>query len=473
MLTALLVPCLLAADPALTVEPLGPAWPGGLLRVAVQGDPPPAAAGPVRLHAALREGEAVVAEADAILADPAQLAARSVLVLAPAAFGARALRLTATATWSGPGGQPRVLRTEVAVASPAATLAAAADTVAKLRAAGARDPLPWLWAEQIAELGAGGASAGAVARVAELGAAVQDWLAGRRPGQPTAGRNDLALRDPVDGSVQPWRLHLPSGAGPFPVAVLLPATEPGLGKARWPLRDAAAIAAAAAAGVAVVECYPAGDRAWDGAARRRLDLALAAAAAVAPLDAARGVVVAPVAVRDPPFPVQRTGARTDPAWWRAVLAPPLPAPPRPAGWADAPFVVVVGTAEHAAAVAANRRLAEAFRAAWAAHAHAVLDLVDDTVDPAVLVDRNLVLVGNPRSNRVLARLAPSLPFAWDHRVVTAPDGRTILRATGPSLACTARLPDGRSLLVLDGAPPPWGDGLPLAGQPDPLLLSAP
>ncbi len=297
------------------------------------------------------------------------------------------------------------------------------------------------------------------------------WLAGSRTVAPRPGRNDLALRDPVDGSVQPWRLHLPPVSGPFPCVLLL-APPRGLGKARWPAWDARQVQAALDAGAAVLECYPAGDRQWNGAALRRVALVLTEARRLGVIDPSRGVTLSEVAQVDAPYAVQQPGpAATDPAWWRSVLAPARTQQPA-TGWSAAPFTLVVGTGEHAAAVAANRRLAASFRAAYAAHAQAVVEAVDDDVDPASLAGRNLVLIGNPRSNRVLARLGLQLPFTWDHREVSGPDGFRVLRSTAPSLACTAKTADGRSVLVLDGAPPPWGDGLPLAGLAGPLALPA-
>jgi hypothetical protein len=325
-----------------------------------------------------------------------------------------------------------------------------------LRAAGETDPQPWLWAEQAAELGDGGASAASIGAVSALGSRLDAWLAGSR-----ASVGERALRDPVDGSVQPYRLHLPPGGGPHPLLVVLPTAQPALGKARWPATEARLLDAALAAGVAVVECYPAGDVRWNGAARRRIALTVAAAAAAAPLDLARGACVGLCADRGLPYALHRPPPTVDAAWCRAVLGPPRPVLPG-GGWADAPFAVIVGSAEHTAAAAVNRRLAESFRSAYAAHAHAVVELLDDRVEATRLAGRNLVLIGNPRSNRVLASLRPELPWRWDHRSVTGPDGTTMLRATMPSLACSARLADGRSVLILDGPVPAWGPDLPLA-----------
>lgn len=472
MLAGLIATCLLAADPELSVTPLGAARPGGLLRVAVSSTAIPATAvGPLRIDVALLDGARSLAATGIALTRPADLAEASILVLGCPASANGRLRVRATATWPGPPGlPPRALVAEADVDSPAARLADAIASVAALRAAGAGDPLPWLWAEGIAELAAGGADAASMGDMSACAGRLRAWLDGERSAGLRPGGNELALRDPVDGSVQPWRLHLPPGQGPFPCALLLPPVQ-GSSKLRWPAWDARQVQAALDAGFAAVECHPAGDRTWSGAARRRIAIAIAEAVRLGAVDAGRGVALVAGPADGLPYPRHAPGPQaTDPSWWRAAASPAAPAAPPATGWADAPFAVVVGTGEHAAAVAANRTLAAAFLAAYAAHALAVVEALDDTCDPARLAGRNLVLIGNPRSNRVLAGLGLRLPFAWDHRIVTGPAGFSAMRASLPSLACQARTEDGRAVLVIDGAPPPWGAGLPLAGAALPLAL---
>jgi hypothetical protein len=470
MLIGLIASCLLAADPSLTVLPLGVARPDGLLRVSVQRTWGGGESGPVHLDAELMDGTRILTATGVALADLSTLDQPVILVLTPPPGGSGQLRVRVTATWAGEPGMPRRSALgEASFQTPAAILATATASIARLRSSGSAEPLPWLWAEQISELANGGANAASAGEMLASAGQLDAWLAGSRPVAPHPGRNDLALRDPVDGSVQPWRLHLPAGPGPFPCALVL-AKPRNLGKARWPAWDARQVQAALDAGAAVVECYPAGDRRWNGTALRRVALALAEAHRYGVIDPSRGVTLSEVAEVDAPYTVQQPSPSTvDPAWWRSVLAPPRTQQPA-TGWAVAPFTIVVGTGEHAAAVAANRRLAGSFRAAYAAHAQAVVEPVDDTVDPVTLTGRNLVLIGNPRSNRVLAQLGLQLPFTWDHREASGPDGFRVLRSTGPSLACMARTADGRNVLVLDGEPPSWGDGLPLAGLIGPLAL---
>ncbi|MBA3698816.1 MAG: hypothetical protein H0W78_08175 [Planctomycetes bacterium] len=147
-----------------------------------------------------------------------------------------------------------------------------------------------------------------------------------------------------------------------------------------------------------------------------------------------------------------------------------------AAYANGPFTVVIGTGESAAAQAENRALAQAFTLAWAAHAGGRVRLVEDTgLSDESLPGQHLVLIGNPRSNLLLARLAArtTLPVHWDARSVSA-FGQTFLRAERRALALAWPHPahDGRLLVILDGRPAWNAQGLPLAGLPD-LLISGP
>jgi len=165
---------------------------------------------------------------------------------------------------------------------------------------------------------------------------------------------------------------------------------------------------------------------------------------------------------------------------RPYRAPGAPAPaPRKAlgqalgplsGYASAAFTVVVGTGESAAAQTDNRTLAQAFAVAWAAHAHGRVRMVDDTgLTEESLPGQHLVLIGNPRSNLLLARLTTrsDLPIRWDSRLLTV-GNQTFLRTQRRSVALAWPHPahDGRLLVILDGRPAWRAEGLPLAGLPD-------
>lgn len=145
-----------------------------------------------------------------------------------------------------------------------------------------------------------------------------------------------------------------------------------------------------------------------------------------------------------------------------------------AAYADGPFTLVIGTGESAAAQTENRTLAQAFASAWANHAQGRVRLVEDIgLTEESLPGQHLVLIGNSRSNLLVARLtnrAP-LPVRWDARTLTVA-GSTFLRADRRAVALAWPHPvhDGRLLVILDGRPA-WGaQGLPLAGLPD-LLVS--
>ncbi|HEX3132339.1 MAG TPA: hypothetical protein VHX44_02020, partial [Planctomycetota bacterium] len=139
-------------------------------------------------------------------------------------------------------------------------------------------------------------------------------------------------------------------------------------------------------------------------------------------------------------------------------------------YATAPFTVVVGTGESAAAQADNRALAQAFAGAWAAHAQGRVRLVADTgLTEESLPGQNLVLIGNTHSNLLLALLTArsELPVHWDSRSVMVGD-QSFLRAQRRSGALARPPPahDGRLLVVLDGRAAGRENGLPLAGLPD-------
>lgn len=159
----------------------------------------------------------------------------------------------------------------------------------------------------------------------------------------------------------------------------------------------------------------------------------------------------------------------------------LPAPRKQLGQATGPlaayansaFSVVIGTGESAAAQADNRALAQAFASAWAAHAQGRVRLIPDTgLDETSLPGQHLVLIGNVRSNGLLARLTAraALPAQWDARTLTV-GGEVFLRSDRRAFALAWPHPahDGRLLVILDGSASWKSTGLPLAGLPDLLV----
>lgn len=417
----------LTADPGLRA---GLPW-----RVRVRWSAPVSSPGPLLLQGELASAGHLLGGDAVEIPQPAALAAGVSLVLVAAEV---------------PDGVPvqAALRLVNGTGAIIASAVRSLPTPASLRAGlerqgGEQRALPWrrLALEQAAEL--------LLPDPPTLGAmaAAEDRLRALERGRPPAG--ERAWIDAVDGSVQPWRLTLPP-VPPRGIALLL-RPLPGLRKCAWPPPPAPWLAAAAAAGMAVVEPYPAGDRDGHGVLARRAAALLVLAGTELPAGL-------PLHVVDP--------ARGDPARAATWTTAPglLPAPPAGhlAAWAGGPFVVVVGSSEHLAAARANRALAEAFVAAWAAHAHGIPPVVDErSFDPGRWRGHHLVLIGNPRSNRVAAAVLPALPLTWDDREVRWPQGASARSARAAVALCVPLAAD-RVALLLDGGPAWAPTGLPLA-----------
>jgi hypothetical protein len=140
-------------------------------------------------------------------------------------------------------------------------------------------------------------------------------------------------------------------------------------------------------------------------------------------------------------------------------------------YATAPFVVVIGTGESAAAKTDNHALGQLFVAAWATHAQGRVRMMTDTeAIEQKLTGQHLVLIGNHRSNLLIANLAEHLPVQWDARSLTY-DGQSFLRSDRRPFALAWPHPanDGRLLVILDGKPAWRNTGLPLQGLPDLII----
>ena len=412
-----------AADLRLTSDPLVRS--GVLFRCSVSGE----VAEEARfLSVAVVDGGLVLAARELELASPFQLARGITVVLAPSqAATAPFLQVRVSDAKHRP-----LLRQQLAVVG---TVRSAPSSATPPTDADSR-----LILEQLSELRQ--IPVPTLAQQA-LATALSRRLAG---GIPAAGVLPLAVLDLVDGSVQPARLHVVQGATfAQPMAILL-RPEPGQTKSAWTALPPAWLAAAAQAGVAVLEVYPAGDLTLTGVARRRAAQAEAQARLAVPSLQASWPIVAHPGLAEPD------------AWRRATPLPALPTfSGRLAAWAAGPFVVVVGTGEHAAAKSDNRQLADALLRAWAAHAHGLPPVVDDTAFQAQSwVGHHLVLIGSPRSNAVLRQRVRTLPVTWDDRSIRVGD-RVCQRAYRPALALAVADPQavGHTLLVLDGAPA-WG-----------------
>ncbi len=420
--------------------------PGVLWRCTVRGtvDPGPGA-GPLVLTVSLVAGSTVLSATEVPLPDALALRSGVRVVLAPTGtLPPDALpEVRARLARELPSGERPVVARTVRILDDAALLtrrAAAAGT--RLTNQRITEPLPLLLAEELAELHLNDrpptlADQQVLRRTVEQ---LEAWPT------PVSGTTRLlAFRDPVDGSVQPVRLTVPDIPSGAPLVVLLHAGRQVTPKVRWESAPRVWLTAAATAGVAVCEVYPAGDLALTGVTRRRAALAAAAARAAQPDLGAEITIVAHEGLAQPA------------AWRQAVLPMPQPAlRGRLAAFADRPFVVVVGTGEHAAAAADAQHLAQAFTTAWANHAQGLPPVVSDRdFRPADWPGCNLVLVGSPRGNRVTAALAvvQPLPLTWDDRVVTW-NGRSFYRSELPGIALAIpQAQDPRlTTLILDGVP---------------------
>ncbi len=253
-----------------------------------------AARGPWILQASLIQAGQQLAAAEYPIAHLAQLREPCILNLVPLAAAASAAMVELTITLTNPQ-RSALQRATRSLPTPLGLEHAVADDYRRLLAdpAGQGDALPFLWAEQAGEMIAGGWSLRTCAALALAHERLAAWLAGRRGALFPVGCNELALRDPLDGSIQPFRLHLPRARRqPMPLALLLRSPAGGVRKSSWPLPPAAWLEAAREAGVAVLEPYPAGDLGWSGIAVSRARSALAESLRLCPgLDAGRLVVV--------------------------------------------------------------------------------------------------------------------------------------------------------------------------------------
>ncbi len=485
------------------------------LRVATATDSPLLGAGPWRIRLAVTCGDRAVAEQALLIQDAEALALGITLVVPILVTEPLAGPAPANLTVSVSGANGVIQQRGSATAATPGSLTA--ELAAHQAALGADpSPLAALLLDQAAEGLVVGAAWTQVRDLLDLlatGIPAQGW---RDEG---GGRRLLAFRDPADGSAQPVRLHLPSQ--PRGTALLCHGGA-APGKLDWPAPPAAIIAAALAQGWAVVEVHPASDGQWSSLAPRRALLALAAArAAGAPAGPVLVVGIgngAGGALRVAMRLNQATAVRLDQprlldllqspilaaaltgidlgahgrlALPTGLVATSLPAPTEAGFWApaltrlrqvalrveagpatvtDGPFTIVVGTREHTAAVGDARRLAQQLSDAWARFAMGRPRMVDDTATSLrAEAGRHLVLVGNPRSNALLATLVRrglTLPLTWDDRAVRL-DAKAYPRGELRPVVWSGPRPDDAALqlIVVDGAPTLPAGQL-FAGWPD-------
>lgn len=248
--------------------------------------------GPYRLHVGLVQGGATLAEAEFDLVNLGQLDQGVQVVLFPQPVGEvldeRPVQLQAILT------NPTVseiARAEHRLDTPLSLQRALeADWREFQQGTGRAAAEPALWLEQAGERMRDGASLATLDELSAIRTRLAEWRAGRW--KPSTTDAELAIRDPVDDSVQPYLVHLPPGTDRVPVVLVLAGFDAVPGKARWPTLPQTWLTAARTAGVALVVAYPAGDLTWTGVAPRRAMITLADAGARLPrLDGTRVALV--------------------------------------------------------------------------------------------------------------------------------------------------------------------------------------
>ncbi len=272
MLVACCVTVLAVEQPVLRLESVTTiVRPGHLMRATLRADG--MSSDPVQVALALLQGNQQIARLDLPLDDGRRLHAGVVAVLSPTtAIHDDGSRLRLVATLSRHGQLFHQAQHEL-------------DSLAHLRAqflaldsafGVTTEPLPALWLEQAAERVLAEPTLRTCADLAAVCRDLAAWQRGDRTDSTGLGRHLLALRDPVDGSVQPLRIHRPMPPVSGPAALWL-SDPPQASKGDWPLPPTSAIGPLLAAGWTVIEAYPAGDATWTGCAPRRALLAWQAA----------------------------------------------------------------------------------------------------------------------------------------------------------------------------------------------------
>jgi len=232
--------------------------------------------GPFVAQVSLTQGSNTLASQDFPLARLGQLLGGIDVVLVPTQPQDRGAEVELTITVSDPSRRD-LQHVSRRLATPLGLQRGLEQRQRLLAERGEQNPLPALWLEQAGELVQDGPSLATCHQLIEIAGRLDRWLAGERPPQILR-----ALRDPIDGSIQPYRLHLPGDGALTTLAVVLVEPARPLRKCAWPTVPAAWLSAARAAGCAVLEVYPAGDSAWNGIARQRVWTTIGAAISAEP-----------------------------------------------------------------------------------------------------------------------------------------------------------------------------------------------
>ena len=125
--------------------------------------------------------------------------------------------------------------------------------------------------------------------------------------------------------------------------------------------------------------------------------------------------------------------------WERVARPEPPAGEKRPGLAGPlddiryePHLVVYGTQDPSQTETNRLRAEDIARYRWASADIAIPVLADTALDPGQMRTHHLILVGNPRSNRVLAGMADQLPVQWSSDAVTIGGSRFVGPGVGVS-----------------------------------------
>jgi predicted peptidase len=115
-----------------------------------------------------------------------------------------------------------------------------------------------------------------------------------------------------------------------------------------------------------------------------------------------------------------------------------------------PHVFVYGTADPAQTEVNRRRAEHAARYFWNSSEIHMPVVADHAFDRAQMQEKHLVLIGNPKSNKILASMAKQLPVTWESDAIRVGKRRFMGKSVGISFIYPNPLAPHRYLLVHAG-----------------------
>ena len=124
-----------------------------------------------------------------------------------------------------------------------------------------------------------------------------------------------------------------------------------------------------------------------------------------------------------------------------------------------PFCIVYGTTGNEKEKREVKQDAERFRKEWRAFAKGWAPIFKDSeVTDDLMAKRNLILFGEPATNRLLADFADSLPVKWNRDEATIAGRTYSMKRRGLAFVYPNPKQAGRAVVIFSGIP--WGDHLP-------------